>query len=124
MRGNRKTDTKPEIALRSALHHRGLRFRKNYRPEPDIFCRVDIVFRAARVAVFVDGCFWHGCREHGTQPRTNANYWSAKIARNIERDRANDALLAERGWQVIRIWEHEPADAAAVRIASAVIRTA
>jgi DNA mismatch endonuclease (patch repair protein) len=116
MRGNRKTDTRPEIALRSALHRRGHRFRKNVRPEPDINCRVDILFRRTRLVIFVDGCFWHGCPKHGTSPRTNAVYWTPKIARNVERDRANDELLARRGWQVLRTWEHEPPTEAVSRI--------
>lgn len=116
MRGNRKTDTRPEIALRSALHRRGRRFRKNVRPEPDINCRVDIVFRGLRLAIFVDGCFWHACPDHGTAPRTNSNYWRHKIASNAERDRANDELLTRRGWQVLRIWEHEPPAEAATRV--------
>jgi DNA mismatch endonuclease (patch repair protein) len=119
MRGNRKENTKPEVRLRSVLHRRGLRFFKNARPERGIPCRVDIVFPRARLAVFVDGCFWHRCPEHGTAPRTNARYWSAKIARNVERDRENDKLLAESGWQVIRVWEHESVAAAADRVEQA-----
>lgn len=122
MRGNRKENTKPEVRLRSALHERGIRFFKNTRPEPNIQCRVDIVFPRVRVAVFVDGCFWHGCPEHGTAPKTNAPYWSAKIARNIERDRENDELLAARGWRVIRVWEHEPVCDAADRVEQALER--
>jgi DNA mismatch endonuclease, patch repair protein len=116
MRGNRKTDTRPELALRSALHGRGLRFRKNVRPEPDINCRADIFFRGRRLAVFVDGCFWHGCPHHGTKPRTNAGYWSSKIALNRERDRASDKLLTQRGWRVLRVWEHESPVEAANRV--------
>ena len=116
MRGNRKENTKPEVRLRSVLHRRGMRFFKNTRPERDIPCQVDIVFPRARVVVFVDGCFWHACPEHGTSPTTNAHYWSAKIARNVERDRENDALLAARGWRVIRVWEHEPVRDAADRV--------
>lgn len=119
MRGNRKVDTAPEIALRRELHRRGYRFRKNSRPEPDIACRVDVVLRGARLAVFVDGCFWHACPVHGTSPRTNASYWGAKIARNVERDRENDELLAERGWTVVRVWEHESAADAADRVEAA-----
>lgn len=116
MRGNRKADTRPETTLRSALHRKGLRFLKNARPERDIACRVDVVFRGQRLAVFVDGCFWHGCPKHGTRPTTNASYWIPKIERNVERDRANDALLVERGWHVLRIWEHEPLDEATERV--------
>lgn len=80
-------------------------------------CKADIVFRPKKVAVFVDGCFWHGCPDHGTSPKTNAGYWRAKIGRNVERDRANEAELGAAGWTVIRIWEHETPAAAAERIA-------
>lgn len=116
MQANRKVDTRPEAAVRSAMHRRGLRFRKHARPLPDLNCVVDIVFRHAKIAVFVDGCFWHGCPYHGTAPQTNAPYWSAKIARNVERDRRNDAALAKAGWRVVRIWEHEDPEEAAARI--------
>ncbi len=122
MRGNRKTDTRPETAVRSELHRRGHRFLKNVRPEPDIACRVDIVFRRPRLAVFVDGCFWHGSPDHGTQPRTNTSYWAPKIARNIERDKENDQLLVTRGWHVLRIWEHESTSDAADRVEAALNR--
>lgn len=116
MKGNRKRDTKPELALRSVLHRRGLRYRVNARPSQPLACRADIVFRRQKVAVFVDGCFWHACPEHGTSPQTNASYWSPKIARNIERDRRNDSVLEAAGWTVIRVWEHEPAEEAASRV--------
>ena len=107
MVGNRGADTRPERALRSALHARGLRFFKNRRPEPTIRCRADIVFPSERVAVFVDGCFWHRCPIHGTSPRVNSPYWAAKLDRNVARDKRNDSALQERGWRVIRIWEHD-----------------
>lgn len=116
MQGNRKRDTGPELALRSALHRRGLRYRVNVKPVATIPCRADIVFRRQRVAVFVDGCFWHACPQHGTSPRTNASYWSAKIARNVERDRRNDADLTAAGWTVVRVWEHEHPQAAGERV--------
>jgi len=113
MQGNRKRDTRPELALRSELHRRGLRYRVNSRPVKSLRCQADIVFRRHKVAVFVDGCFWHGCPEHGKSPRTNVDYWSAKIARNVERDRFNEAELSAAGWVVVRVWEHEiPVDAA------------
>ena len=120
MRGNRKVDTAPEVALRSELHRRGLRFRKNIVPETRLQCRADVVFPSARVAVFVDGCFWHSCSEHGTKPPTNSGYWSEKLARNVARDRRNDAMLASAGWTILRVWEHEPSSEAADRIASLV----
>jgi DNA mismatch endonuclease, patch repair protein len=120
MQGNRGRDTKPEVAIRSALHKKGLRFRKDARPEPSINCRADIVFLRERVAVFVDGCYWHCCPIHGVMPATNRSYWQAKLARNVERDRRNDAQLRQAGWQVVRVWEHEPSGDAALLIARVV----
>jgi DNA mismatch endonuclease (patch repair protein) len=116
MQANRRTGTKPEVLLRSRLHAAGLRFRKDYRLELDgMRVRPDIVFTKRRIAVFVDGCFWHVCPEHGRQPTVNEWYWSPKLRRNVERDREADAALCAAGWLVIRIWEHEPvADATAL----------
>ncbi len=122
MQGNRKRDTRPELALRSELHRRGLRYRIDTGPLKSLRCRADIVFRRQKVAVFVDGCFWHGCPEHGTSPRTNATYWNAKIARNIERDRFNETELSAAGWAVVRVWEHEAPGDAADRIARALTK--
>lgn len=121
MRGNTRTNTKPELALRSALHARGHRFRKDLRLDLDFAKpRPDIVFTRARVAVFVDGCFWHACAEHrSTTTKTNSEYWSAKLARNVERDRENDAALVRSGWTVVRIWEHERLEDAVARVESA-----
>lgn len=115
-KANRGRDTGPERLLRSALHQRGLRFRVQQRPEPDIRATVDIVFRSARTLVFVDGCFWHSCPQHGNLPKANRDWWATKLDANVARDRANDAAFRARGWTVIRIWEHEPMDAAADRI--------
>lgn len=120
MRGNRSRDTKPEAALRSALHRRGLRFRKQIAPVAELRCRADIVFPRARVAVFVDGCFWHGCPLHGFVPRTNMSYWRAKLERNRARDRRDEAALKQAGWAVVRVWEHEPPEEAAARVEAAV----
>ena len=108
MRAIRRTNTKPEIALRSALHRQGYRFRKDLRLELNEGARVrpDIAFTARRVAVFVDGCFWHACPEHGRDPTVNQWYWAPKLRRNVERDRAADEALAAAGWRVVRIWEH------------------
>ena len=108
MKGNRSRDTRPEVLLRSALHRRGLRFRKDYvvRTGSGRF-RADVVFTRGRVAVFVDGCFWHGCPDHGRTPRSNVDYWQAKLSRNAARDRTTGAVLNEAGWTVVRIWEHE-----------------
>lgn len=118
MLANRRTDTKPEIALRSALHVRGLRFRKDHQLAlADRRVRPDVVFTRAKVAVFLDGCFWHRCPEHATTPATNTDYWIAKFERNVERDRAVDRSLAADGWTVIRVWEHEDAADAAERVA-------
>lgn len=102
-----RTDTKPELALRSELHRRGLRFRKDYRLDVGgIRPRPDVVFTKAKVAVFVDGCFWHQCPEHSKPPRQNSGYWSPKLARNVERDQIYDKALRLAGWTVVRVWEH------------------
>lgn len=114
MRRNPRRDTRPEAALRSELHRRGLRFRKDLPIRaPDRVVRADIVFTRARLAVFVDGCFWHACPIHGTEPQANTDYWRPKLARNVARDRAVDQALTEAGWRVLRAWEHEdPAEVA------------
>ena len=120
MQGNRGRDTQPEAAVRALLHRQGLRFRKHERPLSGLRCEADIVFRRQRVAVFIDGCFWHGCPEHGRVPTTNTPYWDSKIGRNVARDRRNDEVLANAGWIIIRAWEHEPVEAVAARIAAVV----
>ena len=121
MRGNRRTDTKPEIALRSALHAMGYRYRKDFRLDlPLRRVRPDIAFTSRRVAVFVDGCFWHACPEHGSTPKSNEWYWSPKLAKNMERDRAADAALEQAGWTVVRLWEHVPLTDAVALVVSAV----
>jgi DNA mismatch endonuclease (patch repair protein) len=117
MQGNRGRDTAPETALRAALHARGLRFFKHRRPIRGLACEADVVFTTAKVAVFVDGCFWHGCPVHGRQPRTNGAYWSAKIKRNAERDSRNNHALTSAGWLVVRTWEHDEPGAVADTIA-------
>jgi len=109
-------DTAAEIAVRRLLHAAGLRYRVNARPLPGLRRTADIVFTRQRVAVFVDGCFWHACPDHGTVPKANADWWAAKLARNIQRDRDTSEQLAAAGWQVVRIWEHEDPTAAADRI--------
>ena len=121
MRGNRKTDSRPEANLRRALHARGLRYRKNPSVPTSIGCvRPDLVFAGPKVAVFVDGCFWHSCPTHSNTPSTNRDYWEPKLRRNRERDRlVTDALTAE-GWTVIRVWEHEPLATAATAVEIAV----
>lgn len=121
MQGNRRTDTKPEIELRRALHARGLRFRKDLRisAREGASTRADIVFPRRRVAIFVDGCFWHGCPDHCRVPTNNRDYWIAKIERNRVRDQSVTAMLEVSGWRVLRIWEHEPLEAAARQIEAA-----
>lgn len=115
MRANRKTDTKPEVRLRSALQRRGLRFRKNLLLRlGSVRVRPDVVFPARKVAIFVDGCFWHRCPAHGVSPRSNSAYWQEKLDGNVARDTKVTAQLRAQGWTVIRVWEHaDPEDAAA-----------
>lgn len=116
MRANRGRDTKPELALRSAAHALGLRYRVSARPLPHLRRTADLVFPTARVAVFLDGCFWHGCPEHHTVAQTNADFWSQKVVSNRARDRDTDRRLAEAGWTSIRVWEHEDPHEAAREI--------
>jgi DNA mismatch endonuclease (patch repair protein) len=123
MRANRSRDTRPELALRRELHRRGLRYRVDIAPVRGLRCRADLLFRRQRIAVFVDGCFWHGCPDHASWPKANGDWWKQKIEATAARDRRNDALLAAAGWRVLRIWEHEPVERAADEVALAV-RTA
>jgi DNA mismatch endonuclease (patch repair protein) len=116
MKSQRTKDTAVELALRSALHRMGLRFRVHQRVSPNVRRTVDIAFPKARVAVFVDGCFWHGCPIHGTWPKANADWWREKIEGNRRRDRDTTARLGQAGWTVLRMWEHESVDAAAEAI--------
>ena len=122
MQAIRGRDTAPELALRRLLHARGLRYRVDSPPLPGVRRRADLVFGPARVAVFVDGCFWHRCPEHATEPRTNTDYWAPKLDRNVERDRETDALLTRAGWVSVRVWEHEDPAVAARRVARIVRR--
>lgn len=122
MRAIRRTDTKPEIELRQLLHRAGLRFRKDYRLDlPGGRVRPDVVFTRARVAVFVDSCFWHACPIHGREPTRNEWYWGPKLARTVERDRQAVTALEDAGWHVVRIWEHENLTDAAGPVIAAVI---
>lgn len=120
MQGNRSRDTTPEMALRRALHAKGLRYRVCAYPLPDLRRKVDIVFRPARVAVEVYGCFWHGCPQHHRQPAANNEYWREKLTRNIKRDMQTRQQLEQAGWLLITVWEHENAEEAARRVADAV----
>lgn len=107
MMANRRTDTRPEKRLRSALHRQGFRFRKDHPVRAGgRLVRPDVVFTRARVAVFVDGCFWHLCPQHSNIPKTNRDFWHAKLTRNVERDRVVDEVLTRDGWHVVRVWEH------------------
>jgi DNA mismatch endonuclease (patch repair protein) len=124
MRAIRRSDTAPELRVRSLLHRMGLRFRVDYPvrdglPRP---VRPDIAFTRRRLAVFIDGCFWHGCPQHGRKRGgENEPYWSAKIARNVERDQEQIARLAASGWSVLRAWEHEDPELVASRIRDEVL---
>ncbi|MFF3179948.1 very short patch repair endonuclease [Rhodococcus pyridinivorans] len=120
MQGNRSRDTKPEMALRRRLHAMGLRYRVCARPVVDLPRKVDIVFRPARVAVEVRGCFWHGCSEHGRVPSANRDFWAAKIARNVARDQDTCRRLTDAGWVLLVVWEHEDVAQAADRVAKVV----
>ena len=122
MRRNPRRDTRPEIALRSELHRRGLRFRKDLPLRvTGRVVRPDVVFTRPRLAVFVDGCFWHACPLHGNEPRANTDYWQPKLARNVARDRAVDDALQASGWRVLRAWEHESVQAVADRVAETLV---
>ncbi|MFF4988964.1 very short patch repair endonuclease [Streptosporangium saharense] len=125
MKGNKSRDTGPERRLRSAVHALGLRYRVARRPVAELRRTADLVFTKAKVAVFVDGCYWHGCpeAEHYRPSRKNSNFWHKKITTNQQRDQETNRLLCEAGWTVIRVWEHEDASTAAMHIAE-VIREA
>jgi DNA mismatch endonuclease (patch repair protein) len=112
-------DTAPEVAVRRLLHASGLRYRVNV-PVPGVPRRtIDIVFGKAKIAIFMDGCFWHGCPKHATQPKANAEWWRAKLDKNMARDRETTDHLRAAGWTVLRFWEHESAEDVARRIRAA-----
>ena len=114
MQGNKARDTSAELAVRRLLHARGLRYRVNYRPLRELRRTADIVFTRQKIAVLIDGCFWHGCPLHYTRPTANREFWDAKVERNKVRDADTRRVLEERGWTVLRFWEHEaPIDVAA-----------
>lgn len=120
MRQVRRRDTKPELAIRKLLHSTGLRYRVDFAPLADSRRRADIVFTKQHVAVFVDGCFWHSCPEHATQPKSNSAWWRKKLEDNVTRDRDTDRMLEDAGWTVLRVWEHEDPQSAALAIAEVV----
>lgn len=107
MQATRSKHSRAERDLRSELHRRGLRYRLHLPLLDNKRYKADIVFRRARVVVFLDGCFWHSCPEHGTTAISNADWWAKKLARNRERDAYAESHLVERGWTVVRVWEHE-----------------
>ncbi len=108
MLGNVRRDTTPELAVRRELHRRGLRYRVDYPLPMAPRRRADIVFTRQRIAVYIDGCFWHGCPEHGTSPTRNSDYWRPKLQRNMARDVETTLMLTQAGWTVLRFWEHQP----------------
>ncbi|WP_275691335.1 very short patch repair endonuclease [Pseudonocardia broussonetiae] len=122
MSKQRSTGTSPEMSLRRELHRRGMRFRVEHRIDIDGLRRrrADIAFTRRRIAVFVDGCFWHACPQHATSPKANAAWWATKLAGNVARDRDTDDRLSAAGWTVVRIWEHESAADGADRVERAV----
>lgn len=121
MRGNARRDTKPELAVRRLVHASGLRYRVDFAPLSEMRRRkADLVFTRAKVAVFVDGCFWHGCPRHYRKATTNADYWVAKVRANQARDTSTDLALSESGWTVLRFWEHEQPDEVARKVISTV----
>jgi DNA mismatch endonuclease (patch repair protein) len=120
MQSNKSRDTKPELALRSAVHALGLRYRVDARPLKALRRRADLVFPRAKVAVFLDGCFWHGCPVHHTVAAANASFWAEKVSTNRARDSDTDAKLAEEGWVSVRVWEHEDPVEAAERVRAVV----
>lgn len=120
MRAVPQRDTAPELAIRSALHQMGLRFFVNRITVAGLRRRSDLIFPSARVAVFIDGCFWHGCPVHVTWPRNNGAYWREKIERNRQRDTDTNRCLSEAGWLAVRVWTHEDIAEAAERIATVV----
>ncbi|PPK70468.1 very short patch repair endonuclease [Actinokineospora auranticolor] len=120
MSRQRARDTGTEIALRRALHALGLRYRVHRRPVTGVRREADVVFTRAKVAVFVDGCFWHGCPDHATWPKRNADFWRTKIETNRRRDQDTDTRLDDAGWLAVRVWEHEDPAAAALRVHEAV----
>lgn len=115
-----RRDTAPELALRRLLHAAGMRYRVNYPVPRNRRRTIDVAFTRARIAIFVDGCFWHSCPEHGTSPAANSQWWETKLRTNTERDRDTDRLLEDSGWEVLRFWELEAPDLAMKRVAATV----
>jgi DNA mismatch endonuclease (patch repair protein) len=108
MLANSGRESALELELRRELFRRGMRYRKHVAVLPGLRCKPDIVFTRHRLAVFVDGCFWHRCPDHSTDPRANSDWWRRKLEANVERDHRNERCLHEAGWTVLRLWEHTP----------------
>lgn len=121
LRSQKVRGTKPELDVRRLVHAKGLRYRVDACPETDLRVRADLLFTRAHVAVFIDGCFWHGCPDHFVPPKNNAEWWADKIERNQVRDRNSRTLLANRGWEVLVFWEHDAAGTAAEQIIETVV---
>ncbi|WP_119288114.1 very short patch repair endonuclease [Streptomyces sp. YIM 130001] len=121
MQAIRSRDTKPEQMIRQLVHAQGFRYRVSARPLPSLRRTADLVFRPAKVAVFIDGCYWHGCPDHYVPPKTNPGYWSDKVLRNMTRDTDTNTQLSKAGWLVLRFWEHEEASLCADKIAAVVV---
>jgi DNA mismatch endonuclease (patch repair protein) len=122
MQANRGRDTAPELAVRRAVHALGLRYRVSQRPVKAFPRTADMVFASPKVAVFMDGCYWHGCPEHFIPPRTNVEFWNKKIQRNVERDRETRWTLEQHGWLVLRYWEHDDPTEVAQQIRQMIVQ--
>lgn len=120
MRGNKKRDTRPELAVRRIVHAAGLRYRVAAAPMRGVRRTADLLFRPSKVAVFIDGCFWHSCPVHRTSPKANSDYWLPKLERNIDRDKETTRILEDAGWLVLRFWDHQAPEEAAAAIIAAV----
>lgn len=114
----RRRDTAPEVAVRRALHAAGFRYRVDYAALPGLRRRVDVAFPRARLALLVDGCWWHGCPDHGHRAKSNTAWWDEKLSRNRQRDQDTDERLRLAGWTVVRVWEHEDPLQAVERVRS------
>jgi len=119
MRAQRVADTDAELAVRRALHSAGFRYRKHYSVPRRPRRSIDIAFPGKRIAIFIDGCFWHGCEIHRTVPKSNRAWWQAKLDENRRRDRDTTEVLVEQGWTVLRFWEHDAPSDVVAAVASA-----
>jgi DNA mismatch endonuclease (patch repair protein) len=122
MRACRSRNTTPELEVRRALHAKGLRYFVDRSPTAGVRSRADLLFTGARVAVFIDGCFWHSCPQHASVPKANRTWWQQKLAANVQRDAMTNSRLSEQGWLVLRFWEHEATTDVATTIVAAVRR--